>query len=185
MKVQNIFSICAVLIMLVCIDAECDGRKQELTELFAQLKITRSTLESREIENQIWSIWMTSPDSESQEIIDNGTAAMQSGDFKRALYLFDKLIDRVPAYAEAWNKRATLYFLMDKYVLSLKDIAETLKLEPNHFGAISGMALIQIRMNNPVKALKYYEMALLIGPNLTGVKENIDKLRHQLSEDSI
>ena len=184
-KIQRIFPILIIFLLSSGSVVSNNDRYQELTLLFEQLKEASTILESSNVEKKIWSLWMMAPDSESQKLLEKGTSLMQAGDFNRALDSFDKLIDRVPSYAEAWNKRATLHFLMDNYVLSLKDIAKTLALEPNHFGAISGMALIQLKLNNPVKALKYYQMALLIGPNLSGIKQNTEYLQQQLSQESI
>ena len=85
-----------------------------------------------------------------------------------------------PDFSEGWNKRATVYFLMKKFDQSVKDIAQTLRLEPRHFGALSGLGLINQAIGQTGAAIKAYEQALGLNPHLFGLKEKIERLKKLL-----
>ena len=95
---------------------------------------------------------------------------MNLGYFKRSIDYFDKVINKNPNFAEAWNKRATAHFMMGNFDLSMQDISKTLQLEPRHFGALDGMSLIFIHTNQPEKAIEVYDKMLEIFPNSIGTK---------------
>ncbi len=90
------------------------------------------------------------------------------------------MVDQAPAFAEAWNKRATVLYLMGRLDESVLDIQQTLALEPRHFGALSGLALIYDALEEPAAALRSLEAALAINPHLGGSKERIDQLREKV-----
>ena len=99
-----------------------------------------------------------------------------------ALITFSRLIEMQPKFAEAWNKRATVYYALHDYDASARDIAETLKLEPRHFGALSGLGLVNIALGRYQAALTAFEMAVAHHPNLRGARENIKNLKEELRE---
>jgi len=96
--------------------------------------------------------------------------------FEVALALLDKLVELQPDWAEAWNKRATVRYLVDDYEGSMADIAHVLKLEPRHFGALSGMGMILERRGFREDALRAYRRALAIAPHLDSLRNSVDRL---------
>jgi tetratricopeptide (TPR) repeat protein len=127
-------------------------------------------------EQALWKVWSRSGDSSVDSLFRDGVAQMIEGNHSRAIATFSTIIERRPDFAEAWNKRATLYFIAGEYAKSLKDCDETLKRNPNHFGAMEGFGQIYIRMANPEKALEYFQRAFDINPNLPSVQRLIDEL---------
>ena len=116
----------------------------------------------------VWRLWGRSGDAAIDAMYEQGMELMQAGNLPKAVLVFSDIITQRPAFAEAWNKRATLYFMLDQYELSMKDCDEVLKRNPMHFGALSGMAQIHLRRGDPERALQAWERALQINPNLEG-----------------
>lgn len=114
----------------------------------------------------VWAVWSRSGDAAIDRKLAEGTRLMQEGAFEPALAIFDGIVRARPDFAEGWNKRATVLFLLGRDVESLRDCDEVLKRNRHHFGALSGMAQIHLRRGNPEQALKAYERALQINPNL-------------------
>src|SRR5260221_13578874 len=115
-----------------------------LDRLFADLKVAPSIYAGKEIEAQIWAEWLRSGDPDTDQVMGEVLTAMDSLDLKTALKYLDAIVQSQPDYAEAWNKRATVYFYLDDYPDSLADIDEVLALEPRHFGALSGLGMIKM-----------------------------------------
>ena len=158
-----------------------DQNDPHLDPLFADLQTPLSTKAAQQIENQIWQYWLSFPDD--QTIENTMTAAMlmmESGRLQSAERIFDRIIDREPHFAEAWNKRATVRFLAGNHNGSAKDIAKVLQLEPRHFGALSGLGMIHMHNGDWQNALKAYELAFSIHPYLTNVEVIIENLRKRL-----
>jgi tetratricopeptide (TPR) repeat protein len=151
-------------------------RAEELDKLFAQLRKPGDDAAARQIENRIWLLWMQSDSSAADLILARATAAMNAGDFRRSEELLNRLIADNPSYAEAWNKRATLYFLMGRFDDSLADIVRTLDLEPRHFGALSGRGMIYARQGKLREALASYREALAINPHMPGATAAVRQL---------
>ena len=107
---------------------------------------------------------------------------MGRGDGAAAVETFTKVIERKPEFAEAWNKRATVYFLIGEHEKSLKDCDEVMKRNPAHFGALAGYGQIYLRLDQPERALDYFRRALRVNPNLRGVAEMIPRLEQLLKE---
>jgi tetratricopeptide (TPR) repeat protein len=114
----------------------------------------------------MWRIWSRSGDPAIDREFAQGLAHMQAQAFHRALAVFDGIVQRMPAFAEGWNKRATLYFLLGEHDKSLKDCDEVLKRNPNHFGALSGAGQIHLQLGHPEQALAFFKRALQVNPNL-------------------
>ena len=102
---------------------------------------------------------------------------MNAGRLREAERLFTSVIEADPDFAEAWNKRATLYFLMGAYDLSKRDIAQTITREPQHFGALSGLGLVETHIGNYDAALKAYEQAAAIHPFMDGYDDIVSALK--------
>ncbi len=133
-------------------------------------------------EHSVWKVWSRSGDAEADALLQMGIGQMSRGDGPAAVETFTKVIERKPEFAEAWNKRATVYFLMGEHEKSLKDCDEVMKRNPAHFGALAGYGQIYLRLDEPERALEYFRRALRINPNLRGVAEMIPQLEQLLTE---
>jgi tetratricopeptide (TPR) repeat protein len=128
----------------------------------------------------MWDIWSRSGDAEIDRMFAGGVQEMSEGRWDEAVTTFTRIITRKPDFAEGWNKRATVYYLMGDYKRSLADCDEVMKRNPFHYGALSGYGMIYVQLDMPARALEYYERALDVNPNLDGVKNAIEILRDQL-----
>ncbi len=153
-----------------------------LDSLFSQLQITGSGQKARTIEKFIWKIWRESGDESVDQLMVDGVKAMGGGNYEGALIAFNSIVEGAPSFAEGWNKRATLYWLMGDFEKSVEDINRTLALEPRHFGALSGLAMIRESQERPLDALQAFERALEIYPAMPNAAERIRKLNRQLGE---
>jgi len=153
-----------------------------LDSLFSQLQITGSGQKARTIEKFIWKIWRESGDESVDQLMVDGVKAMGGGNYEGALIAFNSIVKGAPNFAEGWNKRATLYWLMGDFEKSVEDINRTLALEPRHFGALSGLAMIRESQERPLDALQAFERALKIYPAMPNAAERIRKLNRQLGE---
>jgi len=138
-----------------------------LNNLFDQLLTINNSKTATLLEKKIWSIWNKHPnDLKLTEKLEFGTELMQYGDYNYALKVFSNILKNDPKWSEAWNKRATVYFLMSQFTNSLNDIDKVLDIEPRHFGALSGQARIFIKLQEYEKAIKSIENALNSTPHL-------------------
>ena len=135
-----------------------------------------------EAERAIWRIWSRSGNAEVDALFQTGVEQMASGDLEAAIATFSRVIERAPQFAEGWNKRATVYFLAGDLRRSLADCDEVMKRNPDHFGALSGYALIYARLEYYERALDYSRRALSINPNLDGVRSNIEALERLIQQ---
>ena len=110
---------------------------------------------------------------------------MNGGELSKAYELFTKIIATEPDWSEAWNKRATVLYLMNRYESSLSDIKITLALEPKHFGALSGQALNYIELKQYEKAIESYEAAQKIYPLLDSAEKMIPELKELINDQAI
>lgn len=124
----------------------------------------------------LWLIWSRSGDKAVDRLLARGIDQMSQGELPAAHATFTQVVQRKPAFAEGWNKRATVRFLMGQDEASLKDCDEVLKRNPLHFGALSGMAQIHLRRGDPERALRAYERALQANPNLDGGPQMLEFL---------
>ena len=128
----------------------------------------------------LWQIWGRSGDKSVDVLYRRGVAQMEAGEFPDAVATFTEIIRRKPGFAEAWNKRATLFYMMGLLELSLKDCDEVIKRNRNHFGALSGYGQIYLSMGDLERAATYLERALRINPNLAGAASTVQMLRERL-----
>lgn len=126
--------------------------------------------------NALWVIWSRSGHAPTDRLFQRGLAQMSDGRLPQALATFDQVVRRRPEFAEGWNKRATVRFLLGDHDASLKDCDEVLKRNPLHFGALSGMAQIHLQRGDAISALRAYERALQVNPNLEGGREMLEVL---------
>jgi tetratricopeptide (TPR) repeat protein len=160
--------------------AFADQTDLRLDGLFERLQATSSQAEAQAAQQQIWQIWSESDDKLANRLMQGGIQAMVIEQHALALEYFDRLVEHSPGFAEGWNKRATVYYLMEDYEASVLDIERTLELEPRHFGALSGLGLIYDAIGKPAAALRSFEAAVAINPHLDGTRQRIDALRRQL-----
>ena len=133
-------------------------------------------------ERSVWQVWSRSGDAETDHLLQTGIEQMSRGDGGGATQTFSAVIQRRPDFAEGWNKRATVYFLMGEYQKSLQDCDEVMKRNPSHFGALAGYGQIYLQLDQPERALQYFRHALRVNPNLRGVAEIIPQLERALVE---
>jgi len=133
-------------------------------------------------EAALWKIWARSGDAKVDALYEKGLAQMSAGDGEGAVETFTRIIKMKPAFAEAWNKRATVYFLMEEYEKSLADCDEVMKRNPYHFGALSGLFQIYMELEEYERALRYGRRALAINPNLEGIKNSVEALERHLGK---
>ena len=128
----------------------------------------------------MWDIWSRSGDAAIDRLFENGVHEMTEGRWDDAVTTFTAIITRKPDFAEGWNKRATVYYLMGDYQRSLADCDEVIKRNPLHYGALGGYGMIYMKLDQPARALEYYERALGVNPNLDGVAHAVEILRDLL-----
>jgi len=157
--------------------AMADQTDPRLDDLFARLQATDQPGEARALEQRIWRIWIRADDPVANRLMAQGIRAMTQRRLPEALERFDRLIDHAPQFAEAWNKRATVHYLMGNDAASVHDIQRTLALEPRHFGALSGLGLIYDALDRPDAALKSFEAALELNPHMDGARRRGEELR--------
>ena len=160
--------------------AAADQQDPRLGELFAALAEAPDPAKALAIESDVWRIWMDGAEPALNAIMAQGVQAMRANRLRDALERFTELILAAPMFAEAWNKRATVYYLMGRYEDSVRDIERTLALEPRHFGAISGMGLIFLDNADEEGALGAFEKVLEIHPHASGPRFQVKRLRERL-----
>jgi len=161
------------------------SQKNVLNNLFKQLERVDNSKNATLLEERIWSIWNKHPtNNKLTERLEFGTELMQYGDYNYALKVFSNVLKSDPKWSEAWNKRATVYFLMNQFTNSLNDIDIVLDIEPRHFGALSGQARIFIKLQEYEKAITSIEQALKFYPSFKS-RELITEIERLIKEDSI
>jgi tetratricopeptide (TPR) repeat protein len=131
-------------------------------------------------ERGLWLLWGRSGDAAIDALMARGTEEMQAGRLAEAIQTYSEVIRRKPAFAEGWNRRATVHYLAGEYAKSIADCDEVLKRNPRHFGALSGLGQIHLRLENFEEALAWYRRALEVNPNMLGVELNIKNLEERI-----
>ena len=135
-------------------------------------------------EQALWSIWHRSGNPEADARLQEGLMAMQRGAFPQAIAIFTHVIEMAPNFAEAYNKRATTYYLMQEFEKSISDCDQALALNPIHFGALSGAGLCYLGLRNLVKALDYLERAVAVNPNMVQIQRYIEDIKKFLRDQT-
>ena len=175
-----VFSLCGNVI------ADSQDRDINLNQLFDQLNKSSNASLAFEIEMKIWNIWSTHPTQEKlTKSLAKGSDLMSRGEWEKSYKVFSVIIDVAPNWAEGWNKRATVLYLMGKYQDSLKDIDEVLKRERRHFGALSGQGLVHLELKNYEKAIESYEAVQKIYPSMQSPKIMIPRLEKLIESEFI
>ncbi|WP_298722807.1 hypothetical protein [uncultured Ferrovibrio sp.] len=147
-----------------------------LAPLFSALQSAKPPRPPEEIEDDIWALWTAHDDPALEARMQRAISAIARRRFSEAETLLDALVREAPDWAEAWNKRATLYYLTRRDAESLEDIRRTLALEPRHFGAICGFAQICLRCGEKAAAASAFNAALQINPHLDSVRAILAEL---------
>ena len=157
-----------------------------LDKLFKELKKANNQKIAYTIEDQIWEIWTThKSDNSLTQLMSYGTVLMNNKSLDEANKIFTKIIKADPDWAEAWNKRATVYYLQKQYKLSQADINKVIELENRHFGALSGQGMVQIKLDNLEKALESYKKVLEIYPSNQSARTLVDEIEKTIKEETI
>ena len=128
-------------------------------------------------ESAMWQVWSRSGDATIDRLFATGLEQMQARQGDEAVDTFSEIIRRRPEFADGWNKRATVYYLLGEYKKSLADCDEVVKRNPYHFGALSGYGMIYMQLDQPATALEYFEQALRVNPNLESTRQTIEILK--------
>jgi tetratricopeptide (TPR) repeat protein len=155
-----------------------------LAALFDKLK-NGTDEEAHATEQEIWQIWVAHKNPEIARLMQHGMAALNEDDAQEALDTFGQVVRADKDFAEGWNKRATVEFVLGDFDASVADIERTLALEPRHFGALSGLGQIYLILNKKAAALKALNAALAVDPHLAGVREKADELKKELQGSPI
>ncbi|WP_181703046.1 tetratricopeptide repeat protein [Chthonobacter albigriseus] len=150
--------------------------KQELDELYAKLAVAKTPEEAHPLEQRILQRLAVSGSATVDLLMSWTDKALAANDYPAALDLLDEALALKPDYVEGYNRRATIYYLLDDYTRSIGDIERTLSLEPRHFGALAGLGAVLTELDQPERARSIYERTLKINPQLTTVKEALAEL---------
>jgi tetratricopeptide (TPR) repeat protein len=163
----------AVLVGLML--AATAGSQTMLDTLFDRLKAATDPLAVQALEQAIWEQWTMVPDAAHRQLMMRGIAEMQQQELETAVRTFTQLIETAPELSEAWNKRATVWWLLGNFPASLNDICETVKREPRHFGAYSGLGMIRAQMGEHARAAAAFELAKKWNPHIVGLDAEIER----------
>ena len=162
-----------------------NDRDVELDKLFLELKKNIPSLSSR-IAQQIWMLLSTHPtDQKLTSLLDEGSRLVQDQKLNRAIDVFTEAIELDPSWAEAWNKRATVFYMVGELQKSQDDIDKVLELEERHFGALAGQGMVNIQLKNYDKAKRSYQKAQEIYPAMKSSKVMIEQIEELIKRQSI
>lgn len=182
MPASLVYRLLLIVFMTICFPSlpRADQEDPRLEALFAELAVTGSADRAAALESRIWTIWLEPPPGREVAVaLQRGLRMMALGQGHDAMRAFDAVVALAPDFAEGWNKRATVRYVLGDLAGSVEDIRRTLALEPRHFGALSGLGLIRLAQDKPREALSAFEAALKIHPNLSGLQD-IEALRDKV-----
>jgi Tfp pilus assembly protein PilF len=155
-------------------------RTQNLDFLFGALKVAPDEASAKAIEERIWALWVVSRSDTANLLMTRVKTALEQHDTDLAIKLLDSIVRIKPDYIEAWNRRATIYYMKKDYGHSLADIREVLKREPRHFGALAGLGLIMQDIGDDKQALEVYRRALSVHPKLQRIPDLVKTLQEKV-----
>ena len=155
-------------------------RTRGLDFLFGALKAAPDEASAKHVEARIWAQWMQTPSDTAALLMLRAKAAMEAQKVDIALKLLDSVIKLRPDYVEAWNRRATIYYLQNEYAKSMSDIREVLVREPRHFGALAGLGMIMQELGDDKRALDAFKKALEINPYLEKLPDMVKTLTEKV-----
>lgn len=186
LNMRIIFKILIVSISLLFANkiALADQNDPRLNNLFKKLNETENQDEIRDLISDIWNIWYEVDDPKVIEYFEKGIQAMNLRNYPLAIRFFNNLIEEDPNFAEGWNKRATVHFMMGNFDQSMQDIIKTLELEPRHFGALDGMGLIFIHQGQFQQAIDVYDKMLEIFPFSVKTMDKKERIQSFISQST-
>jgi tetratricopeptide (TPR) repeat protein len=155
-------------------------RTRGLDFLFGALKAAPDETSAKHVEARIWAVWLQTSSDTAALLMLRAKAAMDAQKPDVALKLLDAVVKLRPDYIEAWNRRATIYYLKNDYARSLQDIREVLVREPRHFGALAGLGMIMQDIGDEKRALEAFRKALAVNPHLEKVPELVKTLTEKV-----
>ena len=155
-------------------------RTKGLDFLFGALKAAPDEASAKHVEARIWAMWMQTPSDTAALLMSRAKTAMDAQKSDIALKLLDSVIKLRPDYVEAWNRRATLYYVRNDYLHSLQDIQQVLIREPRHFGALAGLGMIMQDIGDEKRALEAFRRALAVNPHLEKVPDMVRSLTEKV-----
>ncbi len=174
-----------LLILFSFNQLKAEDRENQLSRLFIELKTNNADLVYG-TEQKIWEIWSTHPtDQFLTTRLAEGSKLVRNQQLVNAVDIFTEVIEKDPSWAEAWNKRATVLYMLGDYQSSQNDIDKVLKLEDRHFGALAGQGLVNIKLKNYEKAIKSYEKAQEIYPAMQSPKIMIEQIEQLIKQQLI
>ena len=166
-------------------NANSNERDKRLNQLFNELKVNQSNLASI-IEQEIWTLWSTHPTNEKLTArLEEGSQLVRSQKLNKAKKIFTEVINLDQNWAEAWNKRATVLYMLGEFQQSQDDINRVLALETRHFGALAGQGLVNIQLKNYEKAIRSYQEAKKIYPAMRSPEIMIKQIEKLIKEQTI
>ena len=162
-----------------------DQNDPRLPELFEQLKAAENSMDAGMIEIKIWDIWGEHSDPEIAEMMFFAQDELSGNQYGAALQAFTAIIELAPDFSEAWNMRATTHYLLGNYRESEADIMRTLELEPNHFGALSGLGQVYVATEQFYDARSALRRAIQVNPTMPGVIANLEALQRYFNATAI
>ena len=184
LSLRAMFKFLSIIIFLFTTKVYADQNDPRLNNLFKKLNETENQEEISDLIKNIWNIWYEVKDPKVIEYFEKGIQAMRIRNYPLAIRFFNNLIEEDPNFAEAWNKRATVYFMMGDFDKSMKDIIKTLELEPRHFGALDGMGLIFIHQEQYEQAIEVYDKMLEIFPFSIKTMEKKESIKSFISQST-
>ena len=183
MKIAKLTIFLFILFSLNFLKAQ--DRDVQLNKLFIELKINNANL-TYETEQKIWEIWSTHPNNQKlTKRLAEGSKLVRNKQLSKAINIFTEIISLDPQWAEAWNKRATVLYMMGDYNSSQKDIDKVLELEKRRFGALAGQGLVNIKLENYEKAIESYKKAKEIYPNMKSPEIMIKQIEELIKQELI
>ena len=155
-------------------------RNHNLEFLFGALKAAPDDASAKSVEDRIWAVWTAAGNETTNLLMSRSKKAMDDKDYDLALRLLGSIVEIRPDFTEAWNRRATVYFMKKDYANSLADIGKVLMREPRHFGALSGLGLIMQDIGDDKRALDAYRKALEVYPRLKGMVDKVKTLKEKV-----
>jgi tetratricopeptide (TPR) repeat protein len=159
-----------------------EQRDELLDRLFGRLKTAKDEQEAQIVEQSIWRLWMRSGKPTDDLLLEQATKSLNARQYSKALDILDAILEHSPEFSEAWNKRATVNYLVGRLEQSLADIDKVLALEPRHFGALSGLGMIRRDRGDERGALEAFREALAINPFMPNVKDAVQALEKELEQ---